>query len=247
VSKCFHVRFNGGNPAALLLNDQNIAHTDSCTDLGLLTCSNLKWTLHISEKCKKATAVLHMLRRSSPRLPAASKLCLYKSMMLPVISYASSAWFPNIGNKRKLESVQRAACRWILTDYEAPYTTLLQRLNMLPLCFYLEISDLLFLAKITDGYYDVDWADYYTLAPPQRPIRHSHPMIFSIPRSRLAKTSDRFFERTPRLANHISVDICNPTGLKGRLIRLYWELFNTSYDEHNTCTWTARCFCTRHT
>ena len=167
-------------------------------------------------------------------------------MAMPIISYASPAWYPNIGNKRKLEASQKAACRWILSDYESPYRILLSKLKILPITYYLEINDLLFLSKVVNGYYDTDWSSHYTLITPSRPTRHGPPQIFDVKRPRLAKTAERYFHRVPLLANNLLIDITDAQGLKQKLIALYWHTFHTSYDELNPCTWTARCTCSRH-
>ena len=108
--------------------------------------------------------------------------------------------------------LSKRACKWILGDYDSSYTDMLWRLNLLPLSYFIEITDLLFLSKVINGVYDTDWTGFFTFHENQRSTRHSS--TFDLQRTRNVKTTERFFHRTPQLANNIPIDICIMEGLK---------------------------------
>ena len=79
----------------LLLNDVCLQCVSSFKYLGVILCSNLSWSPHIKFVCSKSRKVLgvifrHFYRFSSPK----SLLCLYKSLVIPHLSYCSSVWSP---------------------------------------------------------------------------------------------------------------------------------------------------------
>ena len=82
--------------------------------LGVVISSHLSWSdhvLHVTAKARKSIGVIYrnFYRHSSP----ATLLQLYKSIVLPQLTYCSSVWAPSSssGSMRKLESVQHFALK----------------------------------------------------------------------------------------------------------------------------------------
>ena len=159
VAKCVYMTFQGPSHE-VLLDERIIPLSETHSDLGLLIAANLRWTQHVNRQCQNASRVFYMIKRNAPNLPPVVKVNLYKSMILPVLIYASVCWSPNIGDLKKMESFQKRVTRWIL--YDDNYCDRLTKLNLLPLSLYLQLTDLLMLSKIIAGKHDVDYSSCIT-------------------------------------------------------------------------------------
>ena len=77
---------------------------------------------------------------------------LYRTLVRSDLEYCSSVWSPStVSDTKAIESIQRAATRYILNYPEIKYD---QRCTML---YRREITDLLYVFKCIKGYYDVAW------------------------------------------------------------------------------------------
>ena len=95
-----------------------IKEVTSTKYLGVLIDHKLTWNDHIQSIIHKAAQINGFLYRNLRQCPAHIKVC-YKSMVRPILEYASSVWDPHTtANIQKLESVQRraAAQRMDLSD-----------------------------------------------------------------------------------------------------------------------------------
>ena len=119
-------------------------------DLGLYIADNLNWDAHVEEKCSKANKVFSMMKGNSPHISVKSKLNLYKTMVLPIMMYASCCWHASVRSMRILEAVQKRVTMWILPHCEN-YKERLLFLNLLPVSLYLQLTDLLMLSKLIAG------------------------------------------------------------------------------------------------
>ena len=73
---------------------------------------------------------------------------LYISLVPSRLPYCSQLWRPQLmKNILLLEKVQRRATEYILNYFSSDYKTRLTKLNILPLMFWLELQDILFLVK----------------------------------------------------------------------------------------------------
>ena len=73
---------------------------------------------------------------------------LYKSLTRSIVEYSAPVWSPQNANElNKLESVQRAMTRFVTKFDTRSYQDRCIDLNLLPLCFRREISDLVFFYK----------------------------------------------------------------------------------------------------
>ena len=65
--------------------------------------------------CNKANAVFNMLRRQLRGTTEKTTLTLYKSLIRPILEYASAVWSPYlVSQQHQLEQAQRWIVRWIL-------------------------------------------------------------------------------------------------------------------------------------
>ena len=85
---------------------------------GLTISSDLSWNTHVDITAKKATTSLNFLKRNLHSCPSTVKEKCYKSLVRPIIEYASCVWDPHSKrNIDKLEMVQRRAARFVKGDY----------------------------------------------------------------------------------------------------------------------------------
>ena len=112
-------------------------------DLGLTIPIDLNWNIYIDNACKKANRVFFMIIRNTNNLSRTAKLNLYKSMIVPVLTYAS----PCYGlSKNELETIQKRVVKWIFPG-TLEYKEKNAQLQILPLPMYIQINNILLLSK----------------------------------------------------------------------------------------------------
>ena len=87
----------------------------------------LNYKAHVSDVCKKTSKKIGVLARMRNMLPMQAKLQLYKSAILPNLTYCHTAWhFCCASDARKLERIQERAFRAVFADRTATYEELLK-------------------------------------------------------------------------------------------------------------------------
>ena len=82
--------------------------------LGLTIDGNLNFGAHLSEICKKVVRKVGVLSRLRNMLPSKAKLTIYKSAILPQLTYCHTVWhFCRASDNRKLERIQERALKAI--------------------------------------------------------------------------------------------------------------------------------------
>ena len=115
VGKCSIVTFSRTEPTDLALYGKPLAHSSLEKDLGLLVSDKLKWKDHITGACSKSNRVLNLIKRNvGHRVSTKHRKDLYKSMVIPILLYGSTAWSPSKGDLRLIGRVQRRATYWML-------------------------------------------------------------------------------------------------------------------------------------
>ena len=118
--------------------------------------SDLTWTKHIEEMCVKENKTLGLIKRVCGRAISETdtRKLLYCALVRPRLEYASNVWSPYTAKHRRLiENVQRRATKFVLNypPREIYYTDRLAALDLLPLEYRREISNLLLLFKYSTG------------------------------------------------------------------------------------------------
>ncbi len=123
--------FGNTIPCTVSVNDINIEPTPCIKLLGVTIDNQLKFSKHISNICIKAGCNLNALKRVAKSLPVNVKLLLYKTYILCHFNFCPLVWhFCGQSDTDKLESLQKRALRFVYSDYESDYDTLLDRANM---------------------------------------------------------------------------------------------------------------------
>ena len=138
-----------GQSFSLTMNNTTLEQSTKVTDLGVqLTCT-LKAAKHLGSRLAKANRTFGFLKRNFLKnMETRVKICAYKSLILPLITFASSTWHPSRGSMRLMECFQRLALKWITGYRNASYFKNMVSLRLLPLPMFLQLNDLLLLSKL---------------------------------------------------------------------------------------------------
>ena len=112
--------------------DKALRDVDSFKDLGVVITKDLCWGNHVSMTVNKANKVLGSIKRSVGTANINVFSMLYKSLVRPILEYASPVWCPYLAKDiHALESVQRRASRLALNQRKGdmPYKDRCQLLN----------------------------------------------------------------------------------------------------------------------
>ena len=122
-----------------MLNGNSLEHVASFKELGVLVSSDLSWKEHIQ--------VNGMIKRVVG-YHAPNNVNLYKSLMRSIAEYSTPVWSPQHSNElTQLESIQRDMIRCVAKFDGRSYQDRCNDLNLLPLCFRREITDLVLFFK----------------------------------------------------------------------------------------------------
>ena len=96
--------------------------------LGVLIDSDLNFSKHIAQVCRKASQQIGILSRLKNLVPVPAKLTLFESAILPHLTYYQKVWhFASSSDKLKLERIQERALRVIYLDKISSYQDLLEK------------------------------------------------------------------------------------------------------------------------
>ena len=135
--------------------------------------------------------VLHWVTTSCLWHPQSEGLNLYKSLVFPIFSYSSAAWYASKCDMVIIDRVQCRCNKWILGSQDLSYVNRLTRLNILPVSLHLQIADVLLLSSIMSGKYDFNWHEFVKLHI-HRTTSSSDRLLFEIPLSVLRSSEITF-------------------------------------------------------
>ena len=99
--------------------------------LGIAVDCKLNFNEHICNVCRKASQRIGVIMRLRNLIPTEAKLQLYKSAILPHLTYCHLVWhFCRASDTRKLERVQERGMRAIFRDKQSSYNELLERAKL---------------------------------------------------------------------------------------------------------------------
>ena len=104
---------------------------DNIILLGLVLDSKLNFSEHINSICKKASQRIGVLMRLRNLIPMKSKLILFKSAILPFLTYCHLVWhFCKASDTRKHERLQERGLRAVFKDNDSSYEQLLEKTDL---------------------------------------------------------------------------------------------------------------------
>ena len=106
----------------------NAKTVESLNLLGVTIDSKLNFPDHITSICKKASQRIGVIMRLRNLIPTKAKLVIYKSAVLPYLTYCHLVWhFCTSSDARKLERLQERGLRAVYRDKLSSYSQLLNR------------------------------------------------------------------------------------------------------------------------
>ena len=119
------------NDSNICVNDVEIETKDNIILLGVVLDSKLNFSEHITSICKKASQGIGVLIRLRNLIPMKSKLILFKSAILPFLTYCHLVWhFCKASHTRKLERLQERGLRAVFKDNNSSYEQLLEKADL---------------------------------------------------------------------------------------------------------------------
>jgi len=192
--------------------------------LGVTIHEKLSWNDHVNTTAKKANNALAFLRRNVYSCPQDIKAQCYKTLVRPILEYASSAWDPHTTtNTAKLEAVQRRAARFVMGDYRTTSSTseMIATLGWPTLQQRRADSRCILMYRIIHGQVDIPSSTYLH---PSTATFHQHGQHYLLPYCRTDVHRCSFFPAGIRLWNQLPQPIASSTtldGFKAGLATLY--------------------------
>jgi hypothetical protein len=115
---------------------QPLQEVNSHPYLGVEIANKLRWDVQFKKLTSKARRVLGFLKRNLWFCPRSVKVTAYRTLVRPILEYASSSWDPyRIGDVTRIEAVQRKAARFCTNDYKrtSSVTQMIKDLDWEPL------------------------------------------------------------------------------------------------------------------
>ena len=119
------------------------------------------------------------------------------------------------------------------------YISQLPLLNILPLPMFLQVNDLLLLAKVLlESSHCIELPDLTSANGRTKEV-------YRLQKTRMEKARSKFIFRNCRIANQLEkyVEFSRLYGLKKRMINLMWEFVNKRFCDKKVCTWQTFCDC----
>ncbi len=225
------------------INSSILDHVGDFKDLGVVVDSTLSWRQNIESIIAKTKRVCGMIKRSVGYNAPVSVTCqLYNTLARCNLEYCSSVWSPHYARDiRAIESLQRGMTKYILKFPDNSYVDRCVLLEMLPLCYRREISDLLFFHKCLYRTYDVELVNFVSFVPTHTVLRSAHQGILL--RRQLVSTESfkaDYFNRIVGMWNCLPQclrDCDNFNTFKAGVICNYKSKLVTQYDPYNSSTW----------
>lgn len=150
ASKCAHMHIGSLLPVENYSihnanNEETVINVSQCEkDLGVFINNNLTPSNHISESVHKAQRVLWCIKQSFSYLEPDMFVVLYKTLVRPILEYASPVWSPFLlKDIRAIEQVQRRATKLIPSIHDKSYTDRMVALGLPTLQYRRDRQDLI--------------------------------------------------------------------------------------------------------
>ena len=179
-----------------------LEQVDSVTYLGVTLTKNLKWSEHISDIAGNAKKVPGLVKRNFWNSSRDVKETLYKSIVRPMLEYASEIWDPYYQkDTHVVEMIQRKAARFCMNNYrrESSVTELIETLGWDSLQLRRKQVRLSLMYKLSNNLIDIYLENLLSRYHELR-TRRSHVFKCKVP---MAKIDTNFFSFQELLLNGI--------------------------------------------
>ena len=191
------------------LSDVQVKAMEAQKDLGVLVTKHLKRNSQVLAACSKAKRMFGFLRRSTfDTHDQRARRLLYLSLVRSKLAYCSQAWAPQAVNLiLDNERIQRRAAKFILSlpcqcTCEVSCKQRLLKIGLLPLCYWHEFLDLVYVFKCLVSLSD-RFISVMNFTRPRRPVCpvSSKGTLLNMIRANTVTFENSFYSRAPRIWN----------------------------------------------
>ena len=196
------------------LHGHNLNTVSKAKYLGVLLDSRLSFNQHINSTCQKANFVLSFLRRNLKRCHKKVKIDSYNLFVKPILNYAATVWSPYTQcYKNKLESIQRRAARFVMSDYHrtSSVSAMINSLNWQSISRQHEELCLIMFFKIVNKLVELPMPEYIISAPR---LTRGNNMKFVQPSINVNPYKYSFFPRSISIWNKLPTCDCSLSHFK---------------------------------
>ena len=234
------------------VNGNTIKSCEEVRDLGVSLQRDSTWHAQVSYQAARANKLLGFIRRNYRFIHSIPvRRTLYLGLVRAHLGYATQVWAPQgIELISKLESIQRRATKFILCLpflTNIPYKVRLIYVNLLPVCYWHELLDLIYFYKATHNMIHLDPSVVPFVCDCARRTRISvtSSQSFVPKRCRTSTFQKSFFIRTTRIWNLLITrfDLDNVTlgNFKSVLYGYYSRALATNYDPDSPRSFKSIC------
>ena len=234
------------------VNGRTIQSCEEERDLGVLVACDLTWRAQVCHQAARANKSLGYIRRNARYIRSTStRRTLYLGLVRAHLAYATQVWVPQaIELISKLEKIQRRATKFILHlpfITEISYKERLISLDLLPVCYWHELLDMVFFYRATHNLVHLSPSVVPVVRKSARTTRASATSspIFVPKKCRTTTYQKSFFIRTARIWNLLTdrMDLANATltSFKSLLYDYYSRAVRMNYDPDNPRTFKSIC------
>ena len=211
LSKCTQVTFKPSPATSSLATSYDMLHcslscNDTCKDLGLIVSNDITRDKHYEYVIARAYKILGLIRRTfSVSHCSLAKAKLYTTLVRSQLTYCTQLWRPHLMKDiLNIERVQRCATKYVLNDYVSDYKTRLLKLKLLPLMYFFELQDIMFVVKslkFPTNHFNI--RDYISFGTTNTRLSSGHKLLHIHHTSNMNRHF--FFHRIPRLWNSFPI------------------------------------------
>jgi hypothetical protein len=257
TNKCVIMSFFKNKSIAYpyMINNCLLEKVVNFCDLGVSVNNKLTWDEHISTCIKRANMRLGLIKRTTGYSCSTKvKLLCYTTLVRPILESCSQVWSNNSKKLIKnLESVQRRATMYIMSDSVSSYKERLLSLDLLPLSYRRDYLDLLFYYNSINDRIDINMLHLPSFVHADNPrTRLNHDDKLLPVTIRKYNVYQGFYQnRIVQLWNTLPYEIrdleITPNGynspFKMGLKHWYMERLFTVFNSDDICTWLTTCSC----
>ena len=199
-------------------------------DLGVIIDNKLQFDQHIGSIVRKSNIVLGLIKRNFKYMNEDIFVKLYKTLVRPLVEYASPVWNPKkIKNVKLLEGIQRRATKLVAQVKDLPYPLRLQKLNLTTLEYRRKRNDIKEVFKIFEGYNDVNYKKFFD--QPVASITRGHKHKITKNRCNTNIRQNFFTNRIIKTWNNLPENIINSESIETFKTRLerFWANLSIRY------------------
>ena len=177
-----------------VIDDCRINYTDTFKLLGVIIDKDLNFSQQISEVCTKTSKMIDVLQRLKNLISTNSKLRIYKTAVLPHLTYCSLVWhFCRASDRNNLEIFNKRGLRIVFRDRVSPYSDLLTHAGMTSL-YNMRLQDIaIFMFKIRNRLLPHNMLELFSPSPSNYNLRNSDFDVQRVKTVKYGEHSLRFF------------------------------------------------------